>query len=217
LKLVREVLVTITSGQKLDLLRFESSGPMASRADGRKILALETAADLDDYIYRVAGGVGEFWTKICRAHLFPKARLDEKQFIADGIRFGKGLQLVNILRDLPVDLKNGRCYLPRQRLIRFGLLPETLLAPENEAKFLPLFREYLDLAEATSGGGLALHQHAAVRTIPRAAGVCVADSDRSADADPAARGECDGIAAARQGVARGGAENLFPIRYCAVR
>jgi farnesyl-diphosphate farnesyltransferase len=153
LKLVRDVLATITSGQKLDLVRFESSGPMASRADGRQILALETAADLDDYIYRVAGGVGEFWTKICRAHLFPKARLDEQQFIADGIRFGKGLQLVNILRDLPVDLKNGRCYLPRQRLIRFGLLPETLLAPENEAKFLPLFREYLDLAEGHLAAG----------------------------------------------------------------
>jgi farnesyl-diphosphate farnesyltransferase len=153
LKLVREVLVNITSGQKLDLLRFEHLGATASPPDDPKILALETAEELDDYIYRVAGGVGEFWSKICRAHLFPKARLDEKEFIADGIRFGKGLQLVNILRDLPQDLKNGRCYLPRQRLIRFGLLPETLLAPENEKKFLPLFREYLDLAEAHLAAG----------------------------------------------------------------
>ena len=29
-----------------------------------------------------------------------------------GIAYGKGLQLVNILRDLPKDLKTGRCYLP---------------------------------------------------------------------------------------------------------
>ena len=66
---------------------------------------------------------------MCRAHLFPDARLDEKQFIADGIRFGKGLQLVNILRDLPADLKNGRCYLPLEKLETARLLPETLLSP----------------------------------------------------------------------------------------
>ena len=29
-----------------------------------------------------------------------------------GVNYGKGLQLINILRDLPEDLENGRCYLP---------------------------------------------------------------------------------------------------------
>ena len=147
-KLIRDVLATITSGQELDLRRF---GTPAARGDARPtspIIALHTAAELDDYTYRVAGCVGEFWTKICRAHLFPRARLDEKQFILDGIRFGKGLQLVNILRDLPADLKNGRCYLPLERLEPLKLLPETLLSPINEKKFLPLFREHLDKAES---------------------------------------------------------------------
>ena len=153
LKLVREVLATITSGQELDLRRFGSLGAAESRPTGQPIIALETAAELDDYTYRVAGCVGEFWTKICRAHLFPDARLDEKQFIADGIRFGKGLQLVNILRDLPADLKNGRCYLPAQRLDETKLLPETLLSPANEQKFLPLFHEYLNKAEAHLAAG----------------------------------------------------------------
>jgi farnesyl-diphosphate farnesyltransferase len=113
-RLIRDVLGTITSGQELDLRRFGGSAP--GQQTNQKIISLQTAAELDDYTYRVAGCVGEFWTKICRAHLFPDARLDEKQFITDGIRFGKGLQLVNILRDLPADLKNGRCYLPTQRL-----------------------------------------------------------------------------------------------------
>ena len=172
LKLVREVLTTITSGQELDLRRFADVRSSAFRRQGSEnfeakdladaqppeggtpnIIALETAAELDDYTYRVAGCVGEFWTKICRAHLFPNARLDEKQFITDGIRFGKGLQLVNILRDLPADLKNGRCYLPRQRLDEAKLLPETLLSPANEQKFLPLFHEYLDQAEAHLAAG----------------------------------------------------------------
>ena len=101
----------------------------------------------------MAGCVGEFWTKICRAHLFPHARLDEEQFIADGIRFGKGLQLVNILRDLPADLKNGRCYLPAERLEQAKLFPEILLSPASGAKFLPLFHEYLDKAESHLAAG----------------------------------------------------------------
>jgi farnesyl-diphosphate farnesyltransferase len=146
LKLVRDVLATITSGQELDLRWFEKTS-----AEG--IVALETAAELDDYTFRVAGCVGEFWTKICRAHLFPHARLDEKQFIADGIRFGKGLQMVNILRDLPADLKKGRCYLPMQKLEPAKLFPEILLSPANEAKFLPLYHRYLDGAEAHLAAG----------------------------------------------------------------
>jgi len=153
LKLVREVLTTITSGQEMDLRRFGMLPRTGASATGQPILALETAADLDDYTYRVAGCVGEFWTRICRAHLFPGARLDEKQFVADGIRFGKGLQLVNILRDLPADLKIGRCYLPSQRLDEVKLLPATLLSPANARKFLPLFHEYLDMAEAHLAAG----------------------------------------------------------------
>jgi farnesyl-diphosphate farnesyltransferase len=144
LKLVREVLATITSGQELDLHRFGSAG---------QIITLETAAELDDYTYRVAGCVGEFWTKICRAHIFPDAKLDEQEFLAEGIRFGKGLQLVNILRDLPADLKSGRCYLPAQLLTDAGLHPETLLSPVSAPKFLPLYHSFLDKAEAHLAAG----------------------------------------------------------------
>ena len=141
LKLVREVIKTITSGQELDLRRFERASP-------ERIVALETATELDDYTYRVAGCVGEFWTKICRTHLFPEVHLDEKQFLLDGVRFGKGLQLINILRDLPADLKNGRCYLPAQRLDEAKLIPEALFSPTVEEKFLAVYREYLDKAES---------------------------------------------------------------------
>ena len=147
LKLVRDVLATITSGQELDLRRFAKASP-------EQIVALETAAELDDYTWRVAGCVGEFWTRICRAHLFPQARLpDEEQFITDGIRFGKGLQLVNIVRDLPADLKKGRCYLPMEKLEPARLFPEILLSPANEAKFLPLYHHYLDEAAAHLAAG----------------------------------------------------------------
>jgi farnesyl-diphosphate farnesyltransferase len=146
--LVRTVLNTITGGQELDLRRF-------ARASAEKIVPLETAAQLDDYTYRVAGCVGEFWTRICRAHLFPQRRMDEAQLLADGVRFGKGLQLVNILRDLPADLKKGRCYLPKDKLEAAGLIPEVLLSPANVTKFRPLFNEYLDRAESHLAAGWA--------------------------------------------------------------
>jgi len=146
LKLVCNVLTTITGGQELDLRRF-------ARASAEKIIPLETASELEDYTYRVAGCVGEFWTKICRAHLFPRARLDEAQLINDGIRFGKGLQLVNILRDLPADLKKGRCYLPLEKLEPAGLLPEVLLSPATGGKFLTVYHRYLDEAQARLAAG----------------------------------------------------------------
>ena len=151
-KLIRKVLVTITSGQELDLKRFTPSraDPVAGGLpEPAQIIALETALDLDDYTYRVAGCVGEFWTKICRANLFPKAKFeDESKFMINAVRFGKGLQLINILRDLPADLKKGRCYLPMEKLERFKLSPQTLLSPATETRFLPLFHEYLDKAQA---------------------------------------------------------------------
>ena len=47
----REVLATITEGQALDVRRF-------AQASSSRIAALETAAELDEYTYHVAGCVG---------------------------------------------------------------------------------------------------------------------------------------------------------------
>lgn len=143
-QLVREVLRIIISGQELDLKRFAG-------ATADAIVALETEDETDDYTYRVAGCVGEFWTRICRGHLFPKAPVDLDFLLRNGVRFGQGLQWVNILRDIPRDLRNGRCYLPRQTLVKAGLSPGDLLAPASHARFAPLYHQWLDKA----GGHLA--------------------------------------------------------------
>ena len=150
LKLVRQVLDTITSGQELDLRRFAG-------ASAENIIALQDDAELDDYTYRVAGCVGEFWTCMCTEHLFNFVERDEfarsSSFAKLGVRFGKGLQLVNILRDLPADLRKGRCYPPLARLAETGLKPPDLLSPANELKFRPLYHRYLDLAERHLAAG----------------------------------------------------------------
>jgi farnesyl-diphosphate farnesyltransferase len=140
LELVRRVLETIISGQELDLRRFAG-------ASGSRIIALRTDDELDDYTYRVAGCVGEFWTRMCRAHVFPSARLDDGSLLAQSVRFGKGLQLVNILRDLPADLRLGRCYLPEEKLTAAGLRPSELLDPATEPRLRPLYNFYLSQAE----------------------------------------------------------------------
>ena len=142
--LIAGVLRTIASGQEMDVERFGS-------ASGTGIAALRNAAELDDYIYRVAGCVGEFWTRMCRAHLFGKTGPDDGFLLAAGIRFGKGLQLVNILRDIAVDLRRGRCYVPLDRLAECGLTPEALLQANSMAGFRPVYdaclqeaRDHLD-------------------------------------------------------------------------
>jgi farnesyl-diphosphate farnesyltransferase len=143
---IRTLLGTIISGQELDLHRF-------SQASAQAIVALRTPQELDDYTYRVAGCVGEFWTRLCRAHLLPKTDAENARFLAAGVRFGKGLQLVNILRDLPADLRKGRCYLPGERLAAIGLAPADLLEVTNEPRLRPLYREHLDQAEAHLAAG----------------------------------------------------------------
>ncbi len=143
---IRLVLETIISGQEWDLRHFGAENSAGLRA-------FETEADLDDYTYRVAGCVGEFWTEMCWAHLFATPAPEAELFRANGVRFGKGLQLVNILRDLPVDLRKGRCYLPSTRLQPAGLAPTALLVPENMAAFRPLYDSYLDAAESHLAAG----------------------------------------------------------------
>jgi farnesyl-diphosphate farnesyltransferase len=144
--LVIAVLRTIIGGQELDLRRF-ANGSVSN------IFSLQNAEELDDYTYRVAGCVGEFWTKICRAHVFPGAKLDDQWLLANGIRFGKGLQLINILRDIPNDLRIGRCYLPTSQLQSVGLTGADLVKPEVEPRLRPVYNSWLGTAEGHLAAG----------------------------------------------------------------
>ncbi|HZJ13532.1 MAG TPA: phytoene/squalene synthase family protein [Chthoniobacteraceae bacterium] len=108
------VMEKIIRGQTLDLQRF-------SKEDG--VTALRTAAELEEYTYLVAGCVGEFWTRLCFHHLPRYADKEESELCDLGRSFGKGLQLVNILRDIPADRRAGRCYLPAEELAAANSTP----------------------------------------------------------------------------------------------
>ena len=146
-----ECLDVIVGGQILDLQRFGIA------REGGNISALQTEQELDDYTYRVAGCVGVFWTKMSLAHIISIPNHKEELFFENGIRFGKALQMINILRDIPEDLRFGRCYIPEPSLEKHGLVPNQLLEPDNIDAFRPLYDSYLDL---TSG-----HLDAAVEYI----------------------------------------------------
>lgn len=137
-KRIRQCLDTIVSGQTLDLQRF-------GNVEKGTITPLSDDKELDDYTYRVAGCVGEFWTQMSLTHCINADEEVEKLMFEKGVRFGKALQLINILRDIPADLALGRCYIPIDSLARFDLVPSDLQDLGNMEKFRPLFDTYLDL------------------------------------------------------------------------
>jgi farnesyl-diphosphate farnesyltransferase len=139
--LVRDVLATLTSGMVFDLARF----PGEAAAD---LAALETLDDLDVYTYLVAGCVGDFWTRIHVAHRPGLGHWNVERMSRAGIRFGKALQMTNILRDVAQDLRAGRCYLPARELAGLGLVPEDLLESRGAAQASPLVARLLAIALA---------------------------------------------------------------------
>ena len=139
---IRRVLPILISGMEMDLERF----PGESEVD---LVALSSLDDLDAYTYKIAGCVGEFWTNVMYAHLSRIQRTwDREAKIRTGIRFGKGLQLTNILKDLPTDLRRGRCYIPSEMLAQAGLEPGDLLDARTMAAFRPILRTLVQTALA---------------------------------------------------------------------
>jgi farnesyl-diphosphate farnesyltransferase len=135
---VRTALATVTAGMLFDLAHFPSE-------DARGLQALESLEDLERYTYLVAGSVGEFWTEIHVAHRARLAGWDLPRMKAWGVRFGQALQMTNVLRDLPRDLRIGRCYLPRQDLQPLGLSPADLLDPHAAERARPLLERLVRL------------------------------------------------------------------------
>lgn len=140
----RAVLATLIEGMERDLRRF----PGATTETSRDVKALATVRDLDEHCYFAAGCVGEYWTKMTAAHCPGLERLARPDFIARGIRLGKALQYVNVLRDAPRDLQQGRSYIPVELLTPMGLLPIDLRDPQKRRKARPIFDLLLERAVA---------------------------------------------------------------------
>ncbi|MDI3462894.1 MAG: Squalene synthase [Nitrospira sp.] len=135
---IQRVMTTLTQGMEMDLSMF----PGASVSD---LTALKTFDDLDRYTYHVAGCVGEFWTDLMCAHRKALANWNLQQMSGIGVRFGKGLQLTNIIKDIAHDLQKGRCYIPETMLTEVGLKPQDLLDQNNSPRLRPVLNKLVRL------------------------------------------------------------------------
>lgn len=136
---IRALLSTLTRGMEMDLTMFQGGAETSP-------VALPQMDDLDRYIYYVAGCVGEFWTSMVQAHRPRFANWSTKTVLARAVRFGKGLQLTNILKDLPRDLRRGRCYIPYEWLRQADLRPHDLLTTDAADAFRPVLRQLTTIA-----------------------------------------------------------------------
>lgn len=93
-----------------------SRGPFDALVDGVEMDATPrryaTFEELEPYCHRVASSVG----LMCEA-IFDVRTPEAEVYARD---LGVALQLTNILRDVAVDFRQGRCYLPTEDLERFG-------------------------------------------------------------------------------------------------
>lgn len=94
--------------------------------------SFETFNELEKYCYQVAGVVG-----LSCLHIWEFEGSEPRE---TAIACGTAFQLTNILRDLKEDALNGRIYLPREDLRRFGYSEEDLRQGRRDGRFRALMK-----------------------------------------------------------------------------
>jgi farnesyl-diphosphate farnesyltransferase len=122
---------------------------------------VDDEADMDDYMFEVAGRVGYLLT-----HLFAwysrSIRVKIKELLPLAREFGLALQTVNVIRGLRKDYERGWVYVPKRFLEAVNLSAHELFQPENREEAIKVLDMLADKAER--------HLHAAlmcVKTLPR--------------------------------------------------
>jgi phytoene synthase len=90
----------------------------------------QTPLDLESYCYGVAGTVG-----IACLPIFGVPWAEAKNF---AVRLGVGIQWINVVRDVGVDAKLGRVYLPLDHLEEFHCTAEEIINRRNSERLKAL-------------------------------------------------------------------------------
>ena len=133
---IAEVVESVCEGMKLDLGRFPTK-------KGQGIGALKTQKELWEYCRLMGGKPGLFWSKLIER--VTPVFLPREIFFDLGQHIGDALQIVNILRDLPRDLRNGRCYFPQEDLDKQNLTPRDLMFTKNSLRFAPIKKYWIQM------------------------------------------------------------------------
>ncbi|MDQ6733175.1 MAG: squalene/phytoene synthase family protein [Nitrospirota bacterium] len=136
---IRTLMCTLINGMEMDLTVFPGDSV-------KELTAFRTMDELDRYTYYVAGCVGEFWTDMVAGHVPSLGAWNVADMARVGVRFGKGLQLTNILKDVARDLQRGRCYIPETLLQEAGLTPSDLVNKDNRDRIQPILRKLIGVA-----------------------------------------------------------------------
>ena len=131
---ILEVVHAVCDGMKIDLTSF----PLSS---AQQPGAFQTEQDLHRYCRLMGGKPGRFWSQLIYSHAHIPC--EEEVFYQLGEQVGDALQIVNILRDLPKDLQQGRCYFPQTDLQQAGLTTADLLDPKNSIRFEPIKQKWI--------------------------------------------------------------------------
>ena len=136
----RETVILADLSQRYGLPRPALVAFLQGMRDDLATPDIQTEGDLDVYCYRVAGCVGELMASILGVW-------DDTAWNA-ARALGNAMQRTNILRDVDEDLANGRIYLARDTLARFGI---TDLATQDRTE---LYRDQIARADTLYNQGL---------------------------------------------------------------
>lgn len=118
----------------------------AQAAIRKKFSFLGTMKELDEYMYYVAGTVGYLLTELFSFYSKRITPQIKKKLNLLAESFGKGLQLVNIIRDMTTDLRRGQSYIPEELLQKYKLNRQTIFEKQNADKAQELFNELIQNA-----------------------------------------------------------------------
>ena len=145
-KIIKDHVINSTQG----MARWVERGPQVN-----------DEADMDDYMFEVAGRVGYLLT-----HLFAwystTIRNKKDLLLPLAREFGLALQTVNVIRGLRKDYERGWVYIPKNFLAAVNLTAHELFQPENSDEAIKVLDMLADKAER--------HLHSAltcVKSLPR--------------------------------------------------
>jgi farnesyl-diphosphate farnesyltransferase len=115
---------------------------------------LNTLDDMDEYIYYVAGTVGNMLTALF-SHYSPHIdRSIAKKLQKNSEAFGKGLQMINIIRDMPADWRLHRSYVPNELLTKYALTRGSIFSPHTVERSRQMVDELIHLALSYLDGAM---------------------------------------------------------------
>lgn len=118
----------------------------AQSSKKRKRRFLNSMKELDEYTYYVAGTIGHLLTSLFTFFSKKITPAVSKRLESFSESFGKGLQMVNIIRDMSADLKRGQSYIPDEILQKYQLNRQSIFEVQNRKNAELLFDELVQTA-----------------------------------------------------------------------